>query len=171
MQAIHPACIAACDHNFHVQVPTQEFFTRDMGMPLYMEPNFEDLSCKMKFGQIAPPLSEDPVRGQSCFAKCAHSVPCLLLMCALECSWNATVPVTVNGASLWNLGNLLCRCQFEPIGLFLKQNVWPIQNRAARCNLSSGDVGGGVLHGSVSYLLIKQSPYTDNIAIPCHTYE
>jgi Beta-carotene isomerase D27-like, C-terminal len=55
-----------------VQVPTQEFFARDFGMPLYMEPNFEDLSCKMIFGRAAPPLADDPVIGQSCFSQCAR---------------------------------------------------------------------------------------------------
>ena len=42
-----------------------------MGMPLYMEPNFEDLSCKMKFGEVAPPLDQDPVNTQPCFSRCA----------------------------------------------------------------------------------------------------
>lgn len=54
-----------------VQVPTQQFFGEDMGMPLYMEPNFEDLSCKMIFGQTPPPLAEDPVNNQPCFKQCA----------------------------------------------------------------------------------------------------
>ena len=42
-----------------------------MGMPLYMEPNFEDLSCKMVFGQTPPPLEQDDVMGQPCFKQCA----------------------------------------------------------------------------------------------------
>lgn len=40
-------------------------------MPLYMEPNFEDLSCKMIFGEIPPPLAEDPVTTQPCFSSCS----------------------------------------------------------------------------------------------------
>ena len=52
-----------------------------MGMPLYMEPNFEDLSCKMVFGQRPPPLDQDEVSGQKCFKQCA-----LAKMEAKECS-------------------------------------------------------------------------------------
>lgn len=54
-----------------LQVPTQTFFTESFGMPLYMEPNFEDLSCKMIFGEMPPPLAEDPVTTQPCFSSCA----------------------------------------------------------------------------------------------------
>lgn len=36
-------------------------------MPLTMNPNFEDLSCEMVFGQVPPPLEQDPVYTQSCF--------------------------------------------------------------------------------------------------------
>jgi hypothetical protein len=50
-----------------MQVPTQSFFTNDFGMPLTMNPNFEDLSCEMVFGQAPPPLEQDPVYTQSCF--------------------------------------------------------------------------------------------------------
>lgn len=53
-----------------LQVPTQDFFTNDFGMPLYMEPNFEDLSCRMNFGQKPPPLEEDPAHTQPCFSQC-----------------------------------------------------------------------------------------------------
>lgn len=50
-----------------VQVPTQSFFTDDFGIPLTMNPNFEDLSCEMIFGQIPPAIEDDPVYAQSCF--------------------------------------------------------------------------------------------------------
>lgn len=30
------------------QVPTQEFFARDMGLPLEMKPNYEDFSCQFR---------------------------------------------------------------------------------------------------------------------------
>jgi hypothetical protein len=52
----------------HLQIPTQEFFTNDFGLPLTMNPNFEDLSCKMIFGQAPPPMTEDAVYNQPCFA-------------------------------------------------------------------------------------------------------
>mmetsp|Transcript_6418 Transcript_6418/g.8709 ORF Transcript_6418/g.8709 Transcript_6418/m.8709 type:complete len:288 (+) Transcript_6418:63-926(+) len=50
--------------------PTQDFFTDDLGMPLYMEPNFEDLSCKMVFGQKPLPIDQDPVVQEGCFDQC-----------------------------------------------------------------------------------------------------
>ena len=38
-----------------------------------MVPNFEDLSCDMIFGQEAPPLEQDPVFQQPCFAACSSA--------------------------------------------------------------------------------------------------
>lgn len=35
-----------------LQIPTQDFFNKDIGLPLTMNPNFEDLSCEMIFGQV-----------------------------------------------------------------------------------------------------------------------
>ena len=34
-----------------MQRPTEEFFGETFGLPLTMNPNFEDLSCEMVFGQ------------------------------------------------------------------------------------------------------------------------
>ncbi|KAJ6334381.1 hypothetical protein OIU78_011301 [Salix suchowensis] len=39
-------------------LPTQTFFKDYMGIPLLMEPNFNDYSCQFKFG-VLPPLPED----------------------------------------------------------------------------------------------------------------
>jgi hypothetical protein len=36
------------------KLPTQRFFTDTFGLPLTMNPNFEDLSCEMIFGQAPP---------------------------------------------------------------------------------------------------------------------
>lgn len=58
-------CVGLCVNM--CKVPTQSFFTNDFGMPLTMNPNFEDLSCEMVFGQVPPPLEQDPVYTQSCF--------------------------------------------------------------------------------------------------------
>lgn len=38
-----------------------------MGFPLTMNPNFEDLSCDMIFGQTPVPLEKDAAYGQPCF--------------------------------------------------------------------------------------------------------
>lgn len=53
-------CINLC------QQPTQIFFSQDFGIPLTMTPNFDDLSCKMIFGEPAPEIT--PVH--PCLAEC-----------------------------------------------------------------------------------------------------
>ncbi|CAI5961012.1 unnamed protein product [Closterium sp. NIES-64] len=55
-------CVNLC------KMPTQHFFTHELGVPLTMEPNFEDFSCRMVFG-LPPPLpSLDPALQQPCTA-------------------------------------------------------------------------------------------------------
>lgn len=61
------------------QVPTQNFFTDDFGLPLTMNPDFETLSCDMIFGQAPPPLEQDAAYTQSCLPQCSLAqgiVPC-----------------------------------------------------------------------------------------------
>lgn len=53
-------CINMC------KLPTQEFFTKEFGIPLTMTPNFEDFSCEMVFGQIPPRLEEEEAYQQPC---------------------------------------------------------------------------------------------------------
>ena len=60
---------AKCSHKcFPMQIPTEDFFTNQFGLPLTMNPNFEDLSCEMIFGQRAPPLEQEEIYNQPCFA-------------------------------------------------------------------------------------------------------
>ena len=47
--------------------PTESFFTERLGLPLTMDPNFEDLSCEMKFGVTPPPFEEDKAFKEPCF--------------------------------------------------------------------------------------------------------
>ncbi|KAI5059110.1 hypothetical protein GOP47_0025429 [Adiantum capillus-veneris] len=49
-------CAGICIHT--CKLPSQTFITDYMGVPLTMEPNFEDLSCQFKFG-VAPPARQD----------------------------------------------------------------------------------------------------------------
>eukprot|EP00210_Caulerpa_lentillifera_P004793 g4575.t1 len=56
-------CVNMC------KIPTQRFFTEDFGLPVTMNPNFEDLSCEMIFGQMPPPILEDPAIKQPCFTQ------------------------------------------------------------------------------------------------------
>lgn len=58
-------CVGMCVNM--CKVPTQDFFTNSLGVPVTMTPNFEDMSCEMVYGQAPPPLEEDPALQQPCF--------------------------------------------------------------------------------------------------------
>ena len=63
-------CINMC------KLPTQDFFATEFGFPLTLTPNFEDLSCEMVFGQVAPPLETEPAYTQPCLAnQCSMAKP------------------------------------------------------------------------------------------------
>ncbi|PKI64368.1 beta-carotene isomerase D27, chloroplastic isoform X1 [Punica granatum] len=67
-------CVGMCVNM--CKMPTQDFFTNEFGLPLTMLPNFEDMSCDMVYGQVPPPLEEDPVSKQPCFAEiCSMANP------------------------------------------------------------------------------------------------
>ncbi|CAN0381910.1 unnamed protein product [Ectocarpus sp. 12 AP-2014] len=55
------------------KLPTEAFFREDLGMPLRMTPNFEDLSCEFAFGQDALPAEEDPLMREPCWTECLSS--------------------------------------------------------------------------------------------------
>ncbi|RAL50950.1 hypothetical protein DM860_005306 [Cuscuta australis] len=59
-------CVGMCVNM--CKLPTQDFFTKEFGLPLTMNPNFEDMSCEMVFGQEPPPFEQDPVAKQPCLA-------------------------------------------------------------------------------------------------------
>jgi hypothetical protein len=61
---VDSGCVGMCVNL--CKVPTQDFFTDKFGIPLTMTPNFEDLSCKMVFGQIPPAPESDPAYQQAC---------------------------------------------------------------------------------------------------------
>jgi len=69
-------CINMC------KLPTQNFFTQDFGIPLTMTPNFEDYSCEMVFGQMAPPLETEA----------AYTQPCLLTKCETASPYSQACP-------------------------------------------------------------------------------
>lgn len=58
-------CVGMCVNM--CKIPTQDFFTNEFGLPLTMNPNFEDMSCEMVYGQAPPPFEEDPVSKQPCY--------------------------------------------------------------------------------------------------------
>ncbi|PON94996.1 Beta-carotene isomerase D27-like [Trema orientale] len=62
------------------KVPSQTFIKDSLGMSVNMVPNFEDMSCEMKFGQDPPSLMDDPAFKQPCYKLCKanrrHNVNC-----------------------------------------------------------------------------------------------
>mmetsp|Transcript_42513 Transcript_42513/g.110203 ORF Transcript_42513/g.110203 Transcript_42513/m.110203 type:complete len:218 (-) Transcript_42513:12-665(-) len=67
-------CVGMCTNM--CKMPTQRFFTETFGIPLTMDPNFEDLSCQCVFGAEPPPLPEDRCYSQPCFTQqCNMAVP------------------------------------------------------------------------------------------------
>ena len=61
-------CKAACLHI--CKDPTQTFFEKELGLPVYMKPNFNDNSCEMMFGVTPPAREDDDAYQQSCFSDC-----------------------------------------------------------------------------------------------------
>ena len=57
-------CVNAC------KVPTQRFFSERMGLPLTMEPNYDDLSCQFSFGRTPAPETADAVFSAPCLQGC-----------------------------------------------------------------------------------------------------
>ncbi|CAE7235741.1 D27 [Symbiodinium natans] len=53
-----------------VQVPSQGWLTDDFGMKLHIQPNYDDFSCRWRFGVEAPPLAEDEAVMVPCFTNC-----------------------------------------------------------------------------------------------------
>jgi hypothetical protein len=66
---VESGCKSACLHL--CKGPTQAFFNEEIGLKVYMKPDFKDCSCEMQFG-IPPPTSEaDPSYGEPCFSTCS----------------------------------------------------------------------------------------------------
>lgn len=53
--------------------PTEQFFRKQLGIPLTMTPNFSDYSCEMVFGTPLTPIAPTPI--PPCFAH-PHLDPC-----------------------------------------------------------------------------------------------
>ena len=58
------ACLYLC------KAPSETFFNEELGLPVYMKPNFEDQSCELHFGIKPPPVSEDPAFQEKCYKTC-----------------------------------------------------------------------------------------------------
>ena len=57
-------CVNTC------KVPSQEWLFEDFGMPMHIQPNYDDFSCSWKFNVEPPPLEEDEAVLVPCFAQC-----------------------------------------------------------------------------------------------------
>jgi hypothetical protein len=62
-------CKAAC--NLLCKRPTQSLFIENLGMPLYMRPNFTDYSCEMIFGVEPPKDNQDEAFIETCYSGCS----------------------------------------------------------------------------------------------------
>lgn len=61
-------CVNTC------KVPSQGWLSEDFGMPLHIQPNYDDFSCRWRFGVEAPPLYEDEAVMVPCFTSCPSIV-------------------------------------------------------------------------------------------------
>ncbi|CAN8240644.1 unnamed protein product [Cochlearia groenlandica] len=67
-------CVGMCVNM--CKIPTQDFFTNQFGLPLTMNPNYEDMSCEMIYGQVPPAFEDDIATKQPCLADiCSMSNP------------------------------------------------------------------------------------------------
>ncbi|MQL78558.1 hypothetical protein Taro_010983, partial [Colocasia esculenta] len=64
-------CVGICINT--CKLPTQTFFKNWMGVPLLMEPNFNDYSCQFKFGVAAPLPEEDTTLLEPCLEICPNA--------------------------------------------------------------------------------------------------
>lgn len=61
-------CVGICINS--CKIPTQEFFEKDMGLSLTMEPNYETFECQFSFGKMPLPRDEDEAFQSGCFSQC-----------------------------------------------------------------------------------------------------
>ena len=66
---VESQCKSACVHL--CKTPTQALFRQELGVPLYMKPNYDDCSCEFFFGVEPPPLAEDPAITGGCYTQCS----------------------------------------------------------------------------------------------------
>ena len=62
------ACASVCVNV--CKMPTQAFFNEEMGVAMRMEPDYETLECRFKFGVPPTEADEEDARNVACFAAC-----------------------------------------------------------------------------------------------------
>jgi hypothetical protein len=63
-------CVRTCLHT--CKIPTQRFFLEEMGLPVTLNPNMTDYSCRFDFGVPPVPLEDDPIGLSPCFDMCTR---------------------------------------------------------------------------------------------------
>jgi Beta-carotene isomerase D27-like, C-terminal len=61
-------CVGTCVNS--CKTATETFFRDSMKLPLWIEPDFKDFSCKFKFGVEPPPVADQPSLTEPCFSTC-----------------------------------------------------------------------------------------------------
>jgi len=61
-------CVNTC------KVPSQEWLGDDFGMKVHIQPNYDDFSCRWRFGTQPPPLMEDEAVMVPCFSNCPTKI-------------------------------------------------------------------------------------------------
>lgn len=59
-------CVNAC------KMPTQAFFSEDMGVPVRIVPDYETLGCEFQFGVFPSTEDENAARSVACFSACPY---------------------------------------------------------------------------------------------------
>lgn len=62
-------CVKTCIHA--CKLPTQNFFYDEMGLPVTLQPNLTDYSCKFEFGKMPLPLEQDEISRAPCILDCS----------------------------------------------------------------------------------------------------
>ena len=57
-------CLNVC------KLPTQQFFTEEIGLPVTLEPNYETFECQFVYGRTPPPPELDKAFNTPCFGQC-----------------------------------------------------------------------------------------------------
>jgi len=61
-------CVNTC------KVPSQTWLGDDFGMKVHIQPNYDDFSCRWRFGTQPPPLMEDEAVMVPCFSNCPTKI-------------------------------------------------------------------------------------------------
>eukprot|EP00419_Tripos_fusus_P026690 CAMPEP_0172722244 /NCGR_PEP_ID=MMETSP1074-20121228/81007_1 /TAXON_ID=2916 /ORGANISM="Ceratium fusus, Strain PA161109" /LENGTH=422 /DNA_ID=CAMNT_0013548195 /DNA_START=111 /DNA_END=1379 /DNA_ORIENTATION=+ len=66
------SCASVCVNT--CKVPSQEWLGDDFGMKVHIQPNYDDFSCRWRFGRQPPPLMEDEAVMVPCFSNCPTKI-------------------------------------------------------------------------------------------------